>query len=160
MNNIKIAFILLLTILLGACDKGLAPEEENLPAVLIGKVRFINEWPPEDSVFAIRAGAFKSPPSADLINEVLNGNAYFNLSSLGYNLDSAEFMFTIEDTPVELKYIVIVWQYESDIAAERVVGVYNIANDKTIPGSITLKSGDTSKIEIEVDWNDFPPQPF
>lgn len=160
MNHIKLILLLFLPFLISSCDKGLAPEVGSLPAVLKGKVKFINEWPKKDSVYAIRAGAFKTPPSADLINEVLNGNAYFKLDNLGYNIDSAEFSFTIEDVPVDLKYIVIVWQYEDDISKERVIGVYTTTNDKTSPGEVHLSSGDTVNIDIEVDWNDFPPQPF
>lgn len=143
-----------------SCDKGLEPPESISPAVLIGKVKFINKWPKSDSVFGIRAGAFKSPPTGDLLQEVLNGDALFKLETLGYGLDSANFEFIIKDLPIELKYIVIAWQYQKDISYERVIGVYTKTNDKTKPGTIKLGSGDTANIEIEVDWNDFPPQPF
>ena len=127
--------------------------------MLIGKVKFLNDWPPEDSVFAIRAAAFKSPPSQDLVSEVLNGNAYFNFESLGYGLDSAAFQFEIDDLPVTLKYIVIAWQYEDTLSYQRVVGVYTLT-DKNNPSEITLEEGDSTFIDIEVDWNELPPQPF
>lgn len=150
----------LLVFLLYSCDKGLEPQEKMTPALLKGRVIFKNEWPKIDSVFGIRAGAFKSPPSENLISEVINGNAFFNLQTLGYNIDSASFKFEIDKLPVELVYIVIAWQYEDDLSMQRVIGVYNTNNDKTKPSSVYLENGDSVNIEIEVNWNDFPPQPF
>lgn len=160
MKMYKSILIIIIAVAFCSCDKGLEPQESKLPAVLIGKVKFINEWPKADSVFGIRAGAFKTPPTGDLIQEVLDGKALFKLESLGYGVDSADFEFIIKDLPIELKYIVIAWQYQKDISFERVIGVYTTANNKSIPGTLNLSSGDTAKIEIEVDWNDFPPQPF
>jgi hypothetical protein len=160
MNNFKLIFLFLIVTIFSSCDHGLKPPESITPGILKGKVNFINAWPEQDSVFGIRAGAFKSLPSENLIQEVIDGNAYFNLETLGYNIDSANFQFIIEDLPVELKYIIIAWQFESDLSMQRVVGVYNLNKDKKNPASVLINKGETVNIEIEVDWNEFPPQPF
>lgn len=161
MNKLKIIILLISSLLLlFSCDKGLEPPEVVSSAFLTGKVKFINDWPKQDSVHGVRVGAFKTLPSENIIEEVINGNALFNLEPLGYNLDSAEFQFEIDELPIELKYIVVAWQYETELTKQRVVGVYNLEGDKTKPASIKLDYGESFNIQIEVDWNEFPPQPF
>ena len=161
MRYFKTIILFISTLLVfNSCDKGLEPPAAVSSAFLTGKVKFINDWPPQDSVLGVRVGAFKTLPSQNLIQEVIDGNALFDLNPLGYNLDSAEFQFEIDELPIELKYIVVAWQYETELTKQRVVGVYNIENDKTKPATINLNYGETKNIEIEVDWNEFPPQPF
>lgn len=161
MKNIKVTILIIsIFVLFSSCDKGLEPPEAVSSAFLTGKVKFINEWPKQDSVLGVRVGAFKTLPSQNLIQEVIDGNALFNLDPLGYNLDSVEFQFEIDELPIELKYIIVAWQYETELTKQRVIGVYNIENDKTKPSAIQLDYGESINIEIEVDWNEFPPQPF
>lgn len=53
----------------------------------------------------------------------------------------------------------VAWQYDSLLTSQKIVGVYNKTNYNE-PSLVTLNSGDSINIVIEVDWNDFPPQPF
>lgn len=155
-----------LLILLVACDGGLNPEtSKNIStrALLTGKINFINGkdgWPPPDSVYAIRVVAFKNYPPGDIIQEILTGNAFFTFNSLPFFVDSAFFSIEIQSAPVELRYIVVAQQYSDTITAQRAIGVYTESGDKSKPSPVKLFGGDSIFIEIEVDFNNLPPQPF
>lgn len=159
MKKYNTILLILLSLFLFSCDKGLEPPEVMSPAVLNVGINFVNEWPKQDSVIGLRVAAFKLPPSESLIQEVLNGNAKISDMFTEHNIDNKDIQFVYEDLPIDLKYIVVAWQYESNITLQRIIGVYNNSN-KSEPSSISLINGDTVNIDIEVDWNDFPPQPF
>jgi len=158
--------VLILVLLLSSCHEGLSPSDnDNLPntAILEGTVFFKGgaaEWPPEDSVKAVRIVAFKNFPPKDVIQEILLGNAYFTLSSLPLFGDSANFSINITGTPVLLNYIAAAQQYTDSITAQRVIGVYSETQDNLNPSIISIDGGKTYKIKIYVDWNNLPPQPF
>lgn len=161
MKYIKI--IALLVILLTSCDGGLAPVPATEKSTLSGTIRFINgigNWPPQDSVFAIRAAAFKEIPDSNIILSILSGNAYFTGESLPMFTDSVNFNFDISEAPVNLKYIVAVWQYTSDIMSQRVIGVYTLSGDKTQNSELLIEKGKSYNINIDVDFDDLPPMPF
>lgn len=155
--------ILCILLLAASCDKGLAPVEEG-EAFLSGKIIYTagkEGWPQADSVHGIRIVAFREFPSSDIINEVVGGNAVFQLGSLPFFEDSTEFRIRVEKAPVTFKYIVVAHQYKDSITSQRVVSVYNLENDPSAPpSSLHLKAGDTSDIRLYVDWNNIPPQPF
>ena len=159
MKRCNTIIFIILSLFLSSCDKGLEPPEVVSPAVLNVSINFINDWPKKDSVFALRVAAFKLPPSESLINEVLNGNAKISEIITDYDIDNKNIQFVYKDLPIDLKYIVVAWQYETGITAQRIVGVYNNSN-KSEPSTVSLNNGETVNIDIEVDWNDFPPQPF
>ena len=160
MKQIKLLVMLLTLFVLYSCDKGLEPVGElETDAILNCNISFVNNWPEQDSVKGISVAAFKLPPSESLIQELINGNAILRLNSIQYGIDEAIVSMEIEDAPQTFKYIIVVWNYEDDIQAQRVVGVYTLT-DKSNPGEITLNPGDSLNIDIEVNWDDFPPQPF
>ncbi len=160
MKKIIIVFLSIVSILLISCDKGLEPVGKlETDAILNCKINFINDWPKQDSVKGISVAAFKLPPSESLVQELINGNAVLKLNSISYGLSEKNVLLDISDAPETFKYIIVAWNYEDNLEAQRVIGVYNL-NDKTSPGEVTLNPGDSLQIEIEVDWNDFPPQPF
>jgi hypothetical protein len=164
--NSATLIVLIFLLALYSCHEGLSPSDnDNLPntARLEGTVYFkggANDWPPEDSVKAVRIVAFKNFPPKDVIQEILSGNAYFTLSSVPLFGDSANFSINITDTPVLLNYIAAAQQYTDSITAQRVIGVYSETNDNTKPSLLSIDGGKTYRIKIYVDWNNLPPQPF
>lgn len=155
----KFLKIIIIIILLTSCDKGLEPPEVIEPAILTGKITYINNWPDDDSLFAVRIAAFKAEPGQGLVQEVIDGNAYFNLETMPFNVDSTEFELIIDEPPLTLNYIAVAWQYEDNLESQRVIGIYSLNNDDT-PASIDLDPGEQFEINIEVNWDDLPPQPF
>jgi hypothetical protein len=156
-NNI-IIFVLIFLFLV-SCDKGLEPLDVAKTANLNVNISFVNDWPKKDSVFGFRVAAFKLPPSESLLGEISNGNATISDLLLDYDIKTTNVQFIYKDLPIDLQYIVVAWQYESSLTSQRIVGVYNKSN-KSEPGTVKLNYGDAVNIDIEVDWNDFPPQPF
>lgn len=154
-----------LLILLG-CDGGLNPENSSGvtgKTILHGRIIYKggpSAWPAKDSVFAIRAVAFKTYPPKDILNEVISGNAYFTLETLPLFVDSSDFELEIPDAPVSLKYIAIAQQYTDSITSQKAVGVYTLSGDNTKPSAIAVEKGRTYNIRINVDFSNLPPQPF
>lgn len=157
------AVVFLLAFLLIACDEGLKPAEPEQKSFLNGTIHYKNgadNWPPEDSCFAIRVVAFKSYPPQDIIKELSEGNAYFTIKSLPLFVDSSSFSLEISNSPVELKYIVAAMQYSFDITAQKVVGLWSLKQNKFEPSSVFIEKGKSYSIEIDVDFDSLPPQPF
>ena len=167
MFRYKINIILLLILIwLSACNEGLAPPPSGCKTYLNGLITYkggVSAWPAE-SVYAIRVAAFKNYPFSDnssIITEIENGNAYVNFTSLPLRVDTCGFSFEIKDTPVDLKYIAVALQYnDTDITAEKVVGIYTETGDRTKPSSIIINKCDSVFINIIVDFDSLPPQPF
>ncbi|MCO5250673.1 MAG: hypothetical protein M9949_04540 [Candidatus Kapabacteria bacterium] len=155
---------LLLTFCMLSCDGGLAPKPEAEKSYLSGTLRFVKgiaDWPPEDSVFAVRVVAFKKyPDSTGIFADILEGNAYFTLASLPLFVDSSRFSFEITDTPTDLVYIAAIQQFDTLITAQRVIGLYNISDEKHKPSTIRIESGRHYDISIDIDFKDLPPMPF
>jgi hypothetical protein len=153
-------------VILISCHEGLSPEDnDNKPntAKLEGTVYFKGgtaEWPPEDSVKAVRIVAFKNFPPKDVIYEILSGNAYFTLTSVPLFGDSANFSIDITATPVLLNYIAAAQQYTDSITAQKVIGIYSETLDNQKPSILSIEGGKTYRINIYVDWKNLPPQPF
>ncbi|MGA2296328.1 MAG: hypothetical protein ABSG15_02140 [FCB group bacterium] len=161
-------YIILLTLLvwLSACNEGLAPPPAGCKTYLNGLITYKggkSAWP-KDSVYDIRVAAFKNYPFKDnssIFDEIASGNAYFNFTSLPLRVDTSGFSFEIKDTPVDLKYIAVALQYDSTtITAQKVIGLYTITGDRTKPSSIIINKCDSVFINIIVDFDSLPPQPF
>lgn len=149
---------LLLAFLMFSCQEGLQPEPARF---LNGKVIFQNpksEWPSEDSLNEIRVVALKSFPPKDLVDEIISGNAFFT-DPLPLYQDSVEFSLEIEDAPIELKYIGVAQNYGS-ILDWKVIGVYSETNNNEEHSPVYIGKSGYESVEIFVDFNDLPPQPF
>lgn len=159
----KYFFLILTFIVISSCDGGLAPTPASEKSYLKGSIKFvkgIENWPSEDSIFAVRAAAFKTMPDSNIILSILSGQAYFTGESLPMFTDSANFSFEISDAPVNIVYIVVVMQFTSDILSQRVIGVYTTNGDKTKNSELFIEKGKSYDISIEVDFDDLPPMPF
>jgi hypothetical protein len=168
MNRHRISKVLLgiiLTLpLFYSCQEGLEPPPPDQKSFIGGKITYLggaDSWPPEDSVHAVRVVAFKDYPPQDIITELISGNAYFTLESLPFFVDTVSFSIEIPDTPVTFKYIAVALQYTDDIMTQLAIGVFTLTGDKTLPSPVELNTGERiNNINIEVDFNDLPPQPF
>lgn len=154
----KILLILLTTLLI-SCDGGLNPEIER-NAYITGRIVFISprdKFPAKDSLKDLRVVCFKDYPPKNIIEDVLTGKAYFTETPLSYDLDTVPFQIKITDPPVMLKYIVAAQNYGS-LLQWRAIGVYHINQDTITP--INVEKGKKYEIEIQVDWEKIPYQPF
>ncbi len=159
----KYFFLFFTIILLASCDGGLAPTPASEKSYIKGSIKFvkgIENWPSSDSVFAIRAAAFKTMPDSNIILSILSGQAYFTGESLPMFTYSTNFSFEISEAPINIVYIVVVWQFTSDILSQRVIGVYTTNGDKTKNSELYIEKGKSYDISIDVDFDDLPPMPF
>lgn len=162
MKNNRIYIFLILLIFSVACDKGLQPPPPVAKSYLTGLITYLNgkdKWPPADSVIDIRVVAFKNYPPKDILEEITKGEAFFT-NSLPFFVDTSSFSLEIPEPPVTLNYIVVAQQYAS-LFDWRVIGVWTLTEDNTKPSSINVEPGKTySGINIKVDFDNLPPQPF
>lgn len=159
-NRLYIFFFLL--IFSFACNEGLQPPPPVAKSYISGLVTYIkgkDKWPPQDSVVDIRVVAFKNYPPEDILGEITKGEAFFT-NSLPFFVDTSSFFLEIPKPPVTLNYIVVAQQYAS-LFDWRVIGVWTVSGDNTKPSSINVEPGKTySGININVDFDNLPPQPF
>jgi hypothetical protein len=161
--NIYKYLILIISIVMISCDGGLSPKPFSDKSFLSGKIIFskgTDNWPPQDSTYGIRVAAFKSMPDSNIILSIISGEAYFTSESLPMYQDSVGFKLEIPDAPVNLVYIVAVWQFSESITDQRVIGVYTISGNKNENSELYIEKGKSYSIEIDVDFDDLPPMPF
>jgi hypothetical protein len=157
----KYLFLIITILLINSCSEGLKVDiiEDSYLRGTIYYKNGANNWP--DSVVAVRVGAFKTDDPSNFQLEVLTGNVYVDFNSLPLRVDSTNFELLITDPPVELKYIAVALQKNTDIFNQQIIGIYTITGDKSQPGSIMIEKGKSvNNIKIEVDFDNLPPQPF
>ncbi len=162
-------FIIVILSLLISCQEGLKPDIENsteIKSKLNGRIIYKGgkeKFPDSSKCFGIYVVAFKSFPrdSANIINEILSGNAYLKFESLPYPADSSDFDIEIPDPPVNIEYLVVAMQTDSvNIQSQRAIGVYTETGDNTKPSTIKILPRDSIFVKIFVDFDNLPPQPF
>ena len=156
--------------LIAGCDKGIEPEpEKSSQAEIIGfsgKVTFTGNWPA--GITRTHIVVFK--------NEILTVDD-FSFQNLAFVVDpipfeSSEFtydsgmnnFFSLTLAEGTYKYIVVAQSKTPTISFNRddwfIVGVYYNNEDQSKPGMMTLQKGKiTTGIDINVDFNNPPPQP-
>jgi|SRR5271169_1587643 len=152
--------IVLLMFVFVSCDQGLAPVSLSVPPSGIRGFVFFNHWPPADSVVDLRLAALKNPPTLNLINEVLQGEAQFTNTLSPYGADSIA--YTLILTPGKYVYIGVAQQFGPNIQQDwRVVGVYHAVGESMNPDSVTVPADSiVNGINVYVDFNNIPPQPL
>ncbi len=159
-------FLLLFAVFfISSCDEGLQPENKADKAIIRWKINYVggvDAW--KDSVYKqIRAIAFKNIPNenTNLVKEILEGKAIFTNDSLPMNVSETIYDMEIVDLPVELKYLAVVKQFGDNFLADwRVIGLFASDAERKKPKSVIITKGNTYVIEINVDLNNLPPQPF
>lgn len=164
--SIKLSSIILAAIFLSslftACDHGLEPPAQSQKSYITGIITIKggkSSWPKADSLKDFRVASFLSYPPKDIVTEVLSGNAFFTPNALPFNFDTESYSIEIPAPPRTINYIAVAWQY-GGLMEWRAVGVYAPGGDRTKPGSVLVEPGKTYKVDIEVDFNNLPPQPF
>lgn len=165
--------LFLIVIQLNACQEGLAPNNTHNPdnkTYLTGTIRYkggLSNWKyAKDSLTAIRVVAFKTiPDSAGILKDILAGNVFVSPKNIGeslpINVDSSMYSIEFSDVPVNLLYIAVAQQYGADLTKQqRVIGLYTLTKDLTKPSSIFVEKGKNNNADIEVDFQNIPPQPF
>lgn len=161
--NKKIINLILLFVVIVSCDEGLKPPDKSGKSYIAFNFFYVGgveKWPDSTEMKAMRFVAFKSYPPKDILQDVIDGEAYFTFLSLPLYVESSSKLIEIPDTPQKLEYLVAAWQYMDSLSAQKVAGVYTESGDNTKPSSIFLDKGDTAIIDIFIDFENLPPQPF
>lgn len=156
-----------LILLINGCDTGIEPGEPIVPGGFSGTVTFTGAWP--TGVKRTHIVVFKNPiqKTEDFflpnLSFVVDSIPY---KSLAFNYNSLEksFVNILQLWPGEYKYVVVAQSNTPEISFQRkdwwVVGVYCLNNDQTKPASLLIRSGQiTPNVNINVDFNNPPPQP-
>ncbi len=165
----KITAIILLTILLISCDKGIEPYPEPVDpenTSISGTVTFTGEWP--SGVARTHIVLFKNliqvegdffPPNLSYVsNEIDSGTVLLEYDSRTNNL------LDVKLAPGNYQYIVVAQSTKEELSLDRkdwfVVGVYYTNGDNSKPGSIIINEGRvTEGVNINCDFDNPPPQP-
>ncbi len=158
---IRILFILLLSLIIVSCDGGLDPTQvHGSTGYIKGTIDYAKgaNWSAAGTVKDIRVVAFKSYPPIGILEEVMGGNAYYTIESLPVNVASSTFSIEIPEPPLTIKYLVVAQQY-GGLMDWRAVGVL-YSNTPETPSEFTIDKGETKYFDINVDFDNLPPQPF
>ena len=162
-------FIILCVVFI-ACDAGLAPAS---PAELgfSGSVYFVpGSWPADSLVSLWIFASQVYPLDSSKVYAGLFGNPvtiflYPSMSSsLPFYVDSLEYSFPLSSGIY--KYIGVIQQKDSDlqglgVRVFKVVGFYQDSVNSSLPGIVQVNDSVQVKgININVDFNNPPPQPF
>lgn len=157
MKTKRLIALLFSTILVSTlinCDGGLEPiEKEPDPfGVIVGTVTYTGDWPPQEEFieFFFVPMKFKPQTFLEVLSEVENLRAS---DRLNYDVDEDTFIIDELENGTYI-YNIIANQYGPDLFTQwRPLGVYS-ENE----GVITVE-GDTTYIQIDVDFNNLPPFP-
>lgn len=147
-----------------SCNEGLSPPVVDETTIIKGKINFtsgLDSWPSLDSLKDLRVAFFKNyPDSANILNDFLTENLVFTADSLPYYVESYEYSQVVSSVPVEFNYICVVQNY-AGLLDWKVIGLYSINEDNQTPKKLVINSaGIYDSININVNFNNLPPQPF
>jgi hypothetical protein len=161
----RLTLFLSIVVLLISCDGGLEPPDNK--SYLNVKFNFVggkDAWP-ADSMFGFRLGALRqdineNPITVDsLISLIITGQAYIGLESIPFNVDSALVSIEIK-APDTLRYIAGIWQNDSTFYDSKIAAVYTESGDPAKNSTLIFTEGQSHSIEIDVDFDNLPPQPL
>lgn len=171
MNRFSQVFsvILLGVLLFPSCNEGIQAPPETPAGPTPGTPGFAGtityrNWPPADSLIDLRIVAFKNFPPGSIVTEVLSGSAiiYPPLGgpNLPFNVDTTHYF--VPTPGGEYKYVVVAQQYGRVVTTDwRAVGQYDLDTNLAVPSPIQVPADDTlMHVDITVDFNHRPPQPF
>ena len=152
----RIGIVLGLLWTLSACDHGLEPPPEARPG-FGGRITYVGNWPPADSIYLLAVVAFKSFPPTNIVADILSGNAVYD-TALARDVEWQDYQVFTD--PAKFEYVVVAQQYGPDIFSQwRVIGVYSEDSSQTIPKTVSVSPGTfVSDIDIAVDFDHLPPQ--
>jgi len=153
-KRIPLYFSILLILFLISCEGGLAPiEQEPEPfGVIVGTVTYIGDWPPPNELQELVFVPLPFKPQTFLEVILDLDNIRFS-DRLQFNVDEDTFVIDEIENGTYI-YNIIANQFGPIVFSDwRPLGVYT-END----GVITVE-GDTTYIQIDVDFNNLPPFP-
>ena len=158
-NSLIIVFIFLL--LFYACEHGLKPTDENQSqkSGISGTISYIN-WPPADSLFNLRLVVFEKYPPENILDELDAGRAHVHPGFLPFYVDTTTYVMELD--PGYYEYVVVAQQDGSNPFTDWLAaGQYDTLFSDELPTPITVISGEILEdINIQVDFDNLPPQPF
>ncbi len=148
-----------------SCDHGLKPTEadQDQKSGISGIISY-NNWPAADSLYDLRLVVFKLYPPENILEELSAGRAFvypaIGGENLPYFVDSTSFI--MELNPGYYEYVAVAQQYGSDLFSDWLAaGQYDTLFSDDLPTAITVNEGELlENINIEVDFDNLPPQPF
>jgi hypothetical protein len=164
--------LIILCLLLAACDGGLAPPPP-MELGFSGTVYFTpGAWPPSDSLISLLIFASQTYPldSAKVYSGLFSSpSTIFAYPSLGGSLplsevDSIPYSFPLHSGTY--KYVGVIQQVSFDLVNRgirvfRVVGFYKDPTNLSQPGTVEVNDDAQVKgINIDVDFRNPPQQPF
>jgi hypothetical protein len=160
--------ILLLTIALLGCDKGISPSDTpEVKPGFGGTITFVSPPPPRDSLIQLRIIAVPYYPIdtvvETLIQKIVQGVIPFSDTLQLSSIDSGKtqrYEFII--SPGEYKYVAVVQQYGLLLYEEwRVISIYGFSQSTPFPRPVTVAVDKfQTGIDFIVDFKNLPPQPF
>ncbi|MDC1069062.1 hypothetical protein OAQ99_07875 [Candidatus Kapabacteria bacterium] len=155
------SLLVIIISLLSSCNNGLEPPIERASPILSGNI-IVTGGSLLDSATGLRVAAFKLSSldsASQFYNEILSGNAYLsdNLLISKADLDTIPFKFEIRENQINFKYIIASVEKNGDVFNQTAVGIFGENNS---PFEVNLIDDDSVYIEIFVDFNNLPPQPF
>ncbi|HRR09731.1 MAG TPA: hypothetical protein PLO56_13655 [Rhodothermales bacterium] len=151
MNRIHLVLLILFAVISG-CDHGFEPPERGK---ISGTIIFKGKWPPAEEVRALYFGAAPfTPCSVDDIVARFSEVALSNdLNASGTGIEEAT--FSISDVnPAVYVYSGVYLQYGPTVLEIKPVGVFSENN-----GAFIVSSGQTTEIDLTVDFDQLPPFP-
>jgi len=161
---------LILIFFVVSCDHGIEPRPVlPEPPGFSGTITFINQWP--DSINRTFLVVFENPlltPADFTIQNLKYLSREIPLGALEYQYSSLDSAYIPQTPgpfpPGSYAYIAVVQQSTEQLSFARkdwfVSGVYYANNDTTQPGTMVIPdSSFIQNINIEVDFNNPPPQP-
>jgi hypothetical protein len=156
--------ICLVSILILACDHGLAPsdvQKKGGASGISGTITYQN-WPPAASIKNLKIIIFIEFPPDNIFQEVQSGRAIVFPADFSESLpqfvDSFEYSFMVD--PGTYEYVVVAQQF-GGLFDWRAVGQYDTTPEDSLPTAITVTPNSIlSDVNINVDFNRLPIQPF
>ena len=158
LKTILLTLSFLIILISWGCSEGLAPIE---PEYIRGTVRFVNDidsWPPPDSLIELRVVFFQRYPQ-DSTGIVAEFKYLEFTDTLETYTDSSTFTYEIIKAPIVYEYVAVAQNYGAWYEW-KVVGVYSISGNPEQYSRLEIEEGRSYDIDITVDFNNLPPQPF
>lgn len=160
-----LTILILFFFTLCSCNHGLQPTEENISMMsgISGTIYYVN-WPSEESIYDLRLVVFNRYPPGDIFDELGKNRAHvypaIGQAGLPFPVDSTTYIMELDSGYYE--YVVLAQQYGSNVFQDWLAaGQYDTLFTDEIPTPIQVRSGEILEhVDIHVDFDNLPPQPF
>lgn len=134
---------------LAGCDGGLAPPVDRGPGTIVAVVRYAGPWPRADSLVDLRFVAMPFTPR-DTTDFLRLNELAVSPARLDANV-AADTVVVPDVTPGTYVYAGVAQRYAASLFAWRPVGL--------VDGAFAVRSGETTRVALDVDFARLPPFP-